>query len=242
MCSLCLAARASRGGQCKPLCVSESLRRKYSRIRPFNRFGNRGQRVGVDEVNKGRLLRDNFLHSIKTLFAFLQISRRRLHSHQAINLRLPRGFWRLLLRVPRMIFRRTQPDVHLSVGVEIDIAKAEHRSLVIKFLRYAFDQRREVKRNHVDFYPELSKIFLNHHGYAFSRLAAGIRDDGKLNRIAALVEERSALQMKSNCLQALHRGIRAMRLSLQLTVKPKFIGSGNGTNGGLSVTAKDNAA
>jgi len=87
-----------------------------------------------------------------------------------------------------MIIGGAHPDGHLAIGVKIDIAKAEHRRLVIKFLRNAFDERREVKCDHIDLDTELSEIFLHHDSHALPRFIAGVGDDGKLDGVAPLIE------------------------------------------------------
>ena len=91
---------------------------------------------------------DDFLHAIETLLALLRIGGLRLRAHQLVNLGFPCGFRRFLLRIPGMIFRRTHPDVHLAVGIDVHIAEPEDGGLVVEFLRNALDERWEIERDH----------------------------------------------------------------------------------------------
>src|SRR5882762_7977709 len=102
-----LSARPRACLQGEALGVPERLRGKDSGISPFDRAGDGGERILIDQVNKWRLLGGDFLHAIETLFALLRIRGGRLRTHQPVNLGFPGGFRGFLLRVPRVIFGRT---------------------------------------------------------------------------------------------------------------------------------------
>ncbi len=59
--------------------------------------------------------------------------------HEVIDLRFPSRGRFGLLGIPLMIFRGTEPDIHLAVGVKIGVGEAEQTSFVVKGAGNALD-------------------------------------------------------------------------------------------------------
>ena len=87
-----------------------------------------------------------------------------------------------------MIVGRAQPDGHLAIRIKLDIAEAEYRGFVIKFLRNALDERGKVERDHVHLDAKLPEILLHHNCHAFSRFVTRIGHDGELDGMAPNIE------------------------------------------------------
>src|SRR4029077_10915298 len=143
---------------------------------------------------------------------------------------------------PLMVFGRAQPDIHLRIGIEICIHKTQQNRFIIEGLGHAFDEGREVKSDHVHANADLLQVILNEGSHTFAILVAGVGDDRKHYRVSVVVFQRAVLQTESLGLQSLQGTFGAVDFRLELAVEPELVCRRNGTNGGLSMSMKYDAA
>src|SRR3984885_538577 len=166
------------------LCIPECLRRQNHWSSAADRRRNCGKGILVDQEDEWFLFDHDFLHAVESFFPFFRIAGRGLRPHQTVDLGLPWSFWSLLLRIPLVILRRTQPHVHLTVRIEIDVGESQNDRLVVERLSHALNQGREVERNHIYVDADLLQIILDQHRHALAYLVSGVRDNRKHNLIA----------------------------------------------------------
>src|SRR4030088_1803743 len=97
----------------------------------------------VYQINKGRLFPRDLLYAIESVFAFFRIETRCLSAHEAVDFRFPQRFWLLLAWVPLVIFRGTQPDVHLCVRSQAHIGEAQQARFIVEGASDALNQGRK---------------------------------------------------------------------------------------------------
>src|SRR5207302_5470187 len=187
------------------------------------------------------LLPSDFLDAIEVFLSFLLIQFRSLSPHQAVDLRLPGCFRGLLSRIPLVVFRRTQPDIHLLAGIKSNIHRAEQASLIIKRAGDAFDERREVESDNVELNANARKVLLNHGGHALAILVAGVGDHRKLNGVSVFIAQRAILHPEAVLLEPFHGRLLIERMRLQPGVEPELIPWRYRACGRTSVSAKDDA-
>ena len=89
-----------------------------------------------------------------------------------------------------MVLGRTQPYVHLRVGIQIIVNKAQQGRLVLKRLCDSLDEGGEVKCYHVHVNAQVPKVQLNHRSHSFAILVSGVGDNGKLDRMSIPIAQR----------------------------------------------------
>src|SRR5271165_4968732 len=169
----------------------------------FERWRNAGESVLVHEVNEWSLVSNDFLDPVERFLARVVVHRRRLRSHQAVNLRFPWRCRRLLLGVPLVSIGRTQPDVHLLVRIEVDVHQAQQHSFIVEVLGDSLNQRWEIKGHDVDGDAERAQVLLDHRGHPFPRTVAGVGNDGKLDLVAIAIAQFACRELKAVLLEKL---------------------------------------
>src|SRR5271165_4369387 len=146
-CSLAIAGPLHR--EFEVLDVPVCLRPQNHGFCVFDRRRNTGESVLVDQIDEGNLFSHDLLYSVERLFARDVVHRRSLRSHQAVNLRFPWRGGRFLFWVPLVSIGRTQPDVHLLVGIKFNVDQAEQHSFIVEVLGDSLDQRRKIESHDV---------------------------------------------------------------------------------------------
>src|SRR5271157_2842846 len=190
----------------------------------FERWRNTGESVLVHQINERNLVSHDFLDSVERLLSRVVVHRRRLRSHEAVDLRFPWRCGRLLPRVPLVSFGGTQPDVHLLVGIKFNVDQAEQHRFIVEVLRDSLNQRWEIEGDYVHGDAHRTQVLLDHRCHPFPRAAAGVGDDRKLDRVAFAIVKFAGRQAEAVLAQKLQGCLLVEPYRLQVRVEPEFVG------------------
>src|SRR5271157_759606 len=163
----------------------------------FDRRRNTGESVFVHQINERNLVSHDFLDSVERLLSRVVVHRRRLRSHEAVDLRFPWRCRRLLPRVPLVSFGGTQPDVQLFVGIKLNVDQAEQHCFIVKVLCDSLNQRREIEGDYVHGDADRTQVLLDHSCHPFPRAVAGVGDDGELDRVPVAIVKFACGQLEA---------------------------------------------